>query len=87
MMNINRLKGRIVEQGMTIATLAGQIGVDKATLYRKMKADGRNMSIGDACKIAHILQLSPDDATAIFFGELSHDMRIEGADELENARI
>ena len=34
MVNVNKLRGKIVENGMSVEKLAGAIGVDKATIYR-----------------------------------------------------
>ena len=36
MVNVNKLKGRFVENGKSVADIAEDIGVDKATLYRKL---------------------------------------------------
>ena len=68
--NINKLKGKIVENGMTVATLAEQIGVDRATLYRKMSNNGESMLIRDANRIVSALHLTAEDAIAIFFSQL-----------------
>ena len=35
MVNVNKLRGKIVENGMSIPELAANIGIDKATFYRK----------------------------------------------------
>lgn len=68
--NINKLKGKIVENGMTIGALAEKIGVDRATLYRKMSNNGETMLVKDANSIVAALNLSIDDAVAIFFNQL-----------------
>jgi len=67
--NINKLKGKIVENGMTIGSLAEKIGVDRATLYRKMSNNGETMLVKDANSIVAALNLSVDDAVAIFFNQ------------------
>ncbi len=51
MVNVNKLKGKIVENGMNIGDLAKKIGVDRATLYRKIGSEGKNISIAEADKI------------------------------------
>lgn len=68
--NINKLKGKIVENGLTVATLAEKIGVDRATLYRKMSNNGETMLVRDANNIVSALNLTPDEAVAIFFSQL-----------------
>ena len=37
-LNILKLKAAMVERGVSIAELADQIGINRATLYRKMAA-------------------------------------------------
>lgn len=69
MVNINKLKGKVVEQGMTIETLAHKIGIDKSTLYRKMNNKGETFTIKEASLICKILNLSGQEATAIFFSQ------------------
>ena len=65
--NTNKLKGKIVEQGMTVATLADEIGIDKSTLYRKLSNGGDSMLVKEANAIVKALRLSAEDAVAIFF--------------------
>lgn len=43
--NVNKLKGKIVENGMTVSALAEKIGVDRATLYRKLSNNGETMKV------------------------------------------
>lgn len=76
--NVNKLKGKIVENGMTVATLAKKIGVDRATLYRKMSNNGDTMLVKDANRIASVLHLTADEALAIFLASMSHDTRLSG---------
>lgn len=65
--NVNKLKGKIVENGMTVSTLAEKIGVDRATLYRKLSNNGETMLVKDANAIVSALHLTSEDALAIFF--------------------
>ena len=65
-MNVQKLKGRMVEKGMNVKTLAEKIGVDRSSLYRKL-GNGEKISIGEAQKIKEVLELSREDASAIFF--------------------
>ena len=68
-MNVNKLKGKIVEQGITTAQLAKQIGVNRATLYRKL-ANPDTISLKDIAAIIRILNLNANETTAIFFNDL-----------------
>ena len=66
MVNINKLKGKITENGLTIGQLAEKIGVDKSTLYRKFAGNGNNFSISEADSIVKILCLDANEAQSIF---------------------
>jgi len=67
--NINKLKGKIVEQGMTIEELARIIGVNKSTLYRKIQNKGETITIKEANLICKALNLSGEEVIAIFFSD------------------
>lgn len=69
MVNINKLKGKIVENGVTLEKLAAEIGMDRATMYRKIKAGGENFSIKEADLIVKSLRLNKEDAVNIFFSQ------------------
>lgn len=69
MVNINKLKGKIVEKGMNISKLATKIDIDKSTLYRKIKNNGDDISIKEANLIVEALDLTIDEANAIFFNQ------------------
>ena len=69
MVNINKLKGKIVENGLTVEGLAEKLGVDRSTLYRKLNAEGETFTIKDANMICKALELNIQEATAIFFSQ------------------
>lgn len=64
-MNINKLKGKIVEEGMNVETLAERIGIDRSSMYRKLN-NFEKITIGEAVKIKAVLNLSNEEATDIF---------------------
>lgn len=68
-MNVNRLKGKIVEQGLNVATVAEKMGIDRTTLYRKLNNKGETLTIREAQNLVKILEINSDEATAIFFGD------------------
>ena len=68
--NSNKLKAKIVENGMNVSELAMRIGMDKATLYRKIANGGETMTVKDANAIVKALSLTSADALAIFFSQL-----------------
>jgi DNA-binding Xre family transcriptional regulator len=70
LVNVNKLKGKIVERGMNVSELAEQIGIDSATLYRKLSNNGDTILIKEANLIAQVLELSKDEAMSIFFNQI-----------------
>lgn len=66
-MNINKLKGKIVENEMNVASLAKEMGIDRATLYRKLNKKGETLTIKEANMIVDILDLTEQEAMEIFF--------------------
>lgn len=73
--NTNKLKGKIVENGLTVAMLAEKIGIDRTTLYRKLSNNGETMLVKDANAIVAALSLTADEAVQIFLVSLSHSVR------------
>lgn len=76
MVNTNKLKGKIIECGMNVSGLAERIGIDKATLYRKMNSGGDNFTIKDASLISIELNLTPEEINSIFFTSDVAEMRL-----------
>ena len=69
MVNVNKLRGKMAENELSVERLATAIGLDKATVYRKLSNNGESFSISEADKIAKILQLNSEEAQAIFFSQ------------------
>lgn len=67
MVNINKLKGKIVECGLTVEKLAEEINIDRSTLYRKFNNKGETFTIKEANQIAKVLNLNISEVNAIFF--------------------
>lgn len=67
MLNTNMLKGKIIEKGQTVSALAGYLNINPSTFYRKMKNNSFKISETDA--IVKALQLSPIEASNIFFDQ------------------
>ena len=66
-MDLNKLKGKIVEKGWNVETLAEQIGVDRSSMYRKLN-NFEKITIGEAKKITVALELTNEEASFIFLG-------------------
>lgn len=71
MVDVNKLRGKIVERGFSQQELAQSIGIDRSTFYRKMKNNG-DFSIGEVAEIAKVMQLSNEEAIEIFLSKKSH---------------
>ena len=66
-MDLNKLKGKIVEKGWNVEKLAECIGVERSSMYRKLN-NFEKITIGEAKRIASVLELSNEDAASIFLG-------------------
>lgn len=66
-MNVNKIRAKMLESDLSVEKLAKMIGMNRATLYRKLKEDGKTLSIAEATLIAKILKFSADDFNTIFF--------------------
>lgn len=64
--NMNLLRGKMAEKRMSNEELACKIGVDPSTFYRKIKDDGITFTVGQMHKIVESLNLTNEEATAIF---------------------
>lgn len=69
MINVNKLRGKIIEMGLSVKELADNLDMDRSTLYRKMNSEGDTMTISDAVNISRILKLNLDEVNAIFFSD------------------
>jgi predicted transcriptional regulator len=65
-MNILKLKGLIVANGMNVEQLADAIGIDRSSMYRKLNSFEK-ITIGEANKIKECLNMSDEQACDIFF--------------------
>ena len=66
-MNVNKLKGKMVENEFTIEKLAKKIGIDRATFYRRLNSNGESFTIKEANLISVELGLTGEEVNAIFF--------------------
>lgn len=63
-MDLNKLKGKIVENGLNIPKVAEKLGIDPKTLYRRLNSG--KVTIGDAVKMKAVLSLTDEEAIQIF---------------------
>ena len=67
--NTELLKKHIAMSGKTKELVAKEIGIDYSTFARKMNCEGLAFSIGQMHKMTEILDLSAQEACAIFFAQ------------------
>lgn len=66
--NVLKLKGRIIERGYNCSTFAQEIGISKKTLYNYM-TDPEKIPYKIIEKMVSVLFDSPDDAMQVFFAQ------------------
>ncbi|WP_295163379.1 helix-turn-helix domain-containing protein [Selenomonas sp. F0473] len=70
MVNVNKLRGKMVECGVKVDNVAGQLGISRATFYRKLESSGSAFTIKEVGIIAKALHLELAELNAIFFSEI-----------------
>ena len=65
-MNADKLRGRIIEAGMTIEMMADKLGINASTLSRKLKGT-TEFTRKEIRAIRDLLGLDSDDVDSIFF--------------------
>lgn len=70
MVNVNKLRGKIVENAVNVEYIAKVIGIDRSTMYRKINSNGENITIKEAAIMAKELKLTRDEINDIFFADL-----------------
>ena len=63
-MDLNKLKGKIVENGLNIPKVAEKLEIDPKTLYRRLNSG--KITVGDAAKMKRILSMTDEEAIKIF---------------------
>lgn len=69
MVNVNKLRGKIVEKGLNVTELARKTGMARATLYRKFNRNGETFSTREVNALVRELALDRDEALDIFFNQ------------------
>jgi plasmid maintenance system antidote protein VapI len=65
--NGNKLKAKIIERGLSVTDFAAKIEMDRSSLYRKL-SNAERITIGEATRIKEALDMTSEEASAIFFG-------------------
>lgn len=67
MVNVNKLKGKIVENGMSFEEFANRLSISRSALYRKFSRGCESVTIKEAGLMAKELKLTSEEAAEIFF--------------------
>lgn len=70
--NMDALRAKMADLGISNETMAKRLGIDVSTLYRKMKSDGTNFTVGQMHTIVAVLGLTHEEAASIFLWNNSH---------------
>ena len=66
-MNVERLKDKIKESGITMTSLAIQTGISRETLYNRLS--NPDFRLSETVELARVLHMTPEERYQIFFGE------------------
>lgn len=70
--NVRKLKGKMVENGISGVELADSMGINESTFYRKLKSNGLAFTVAQMHEMVDKLNLTDDEAIAIFLASNSH---------------
>lgn len=70
MVNVNKLKAKMVENEINADEISDMIGIDRATFYRRLANNGETFSIKEADMIISALNLTKDEVNSIFFSQI-----------------
>ena len=68
MVNVNKLKAKIVEMELNVDELSEKIGMDRATFYRRLSVGGQTFS-KEADAISRELNLTKEEVNEVFFSQ------------------
>lgn len=68
MVNVNKLKGKMVELEYNVERLSNEMSIDRAKLYRRFQ-NPEEFTIKEANSIVSILGLTTEEIVAIFFSQ------------------
>ena len=75
MVNVLKLKGKVVENGLNLNEVAKAIHIDRGTLSRELGGSGEDFTIKQADELTKLLNLTADEAMSIFFSQYVAEMR------------
>ena len=67
MVNVEKLRAAMEAGGVSIEDAAAALGVNRATLYRRLQQSGANFTLEEVSNLANLLSLTRAEMEAIFF--------------------
>lgn len=67
MVNIERLKEAMRARNVSYEDAAKQIGMDRATFFRRLAKNGETFTVREVAILANLLSMPSDEMEAIFF--------------------
>lgn len=67
--NVDLLRGKIIERRTTYENVADKVGIDRSTFYRRLKEQGINFKIGEIHSMVEAIPLTNNEAIEIFLAE------------------
>ena len=67
MVNINKLKGRMMKKGFTVKKLSNKTGIPESRFSRRFSDGGNKVTVGEIKLISDALILDVKDVNEIFF--------------------
>ena len=64
-MKANEIRSKVAEKGLTMAEFAKQLGIDRASVFRKLNGSSE-FTVGEAQKAKEALGLTDMEAVSIF---------------------
>ena len=71
-----KLRSRIRECGLSMADVAGSLGINRSTLYRRLWNSGAGLLVKDVAVLSGLLNLTGEERNSIFLLTKLHIMRI-----------
>jgi len=71
-MNVRKFMGKLVEKDMSVESISAKLGLNRSTVYRKLKNAGLNFTVGEMHMIVSIMGLTKEEAIDIFLPLYSH---------------
>lgn len=69
MVNIQLLQDRIDDSGITMTALSRKTGVNRATLYNRLKGRHGEFTVSQISSLSEALHLTEDERNEIFFAK------------------